>query len=189
MHRWPIALVLIMLALPSTSAAAIEIAGVLLPERVRVSPDNPPLGLNGAGVHTRFLFIELYVAALYSPQPKREANALLAADKPQRLFLHFLRDVSPERTRSLWERLGANGDLDQLRERRERFASVFKQGLKKGDEIAFDYLPGAGTYVRVNGRTRTVIPGDDFYSALLKIWLGERPLSAGLKRELLGSAG
>jgi hypothetical protein len=191
MHRWLIVLFLIMLALlPASAVAAIEVAGVLLPERVRLSPDSPPLGLNGAGVHRRYLFIELYVAALYLAEPKRKADTLLAADDPQRLLLHFLRDVSPERTHRLWEKIGANGsDFEQLRARRDRFESVFNQGLKKGDEIAFDYLPGAGTYVRLNGQTKTVIPGEDFYDALLRIWLGEKPASRKLKRALLGSIG
>lgn len=178
---------LVILALPLTAAAAIEVGGVLLPQRVRVSPESPPLELNGAGVHKRYLFIRLYVAALYLTAPEREARALLADDGPRRLFLHFLRDVSPERTHEIWEKLGANGGrLEQLRTQRDQFESVFEQGIRKGDEIAFDYVPGAGTHVRLNGQTKTVIPGEGFYNALLKIWLGEKPTSRGLKRELLG---
>lgn len=189
MRRWPIALALFMLSLPPVSLAAIQVAGVLLPEQIRLSPDTAPLALNGAGVHTRYFFVDLYVAALYLPAPMRDVGTLLTHDGPQRLLLHFLRDVSPARTREIWERLGSNGDFEHLRQRREQFASVFKQGLKRGDELAFDYLPGAGTYVRLNGRTKALIPGADFHAALLKIWLGQRPASRGLKRELLGSAG
>jgi hypothetical protein len=79
MHRWLVVLFLIMLVLPPASAvAAIEVAGVLLPEKVRLSPDSPPLGLNGAGVHRRYLFIELYVAALYLASRKLK-RALLGS--------------------------------------------------------------------------------------------------------------
>jgi hypothetical protein len=121
--------------------------------------------------------------------PEREAGAVLAADGPRRLLLHFLRDVSAARTRQIWEKLGTNGDFEHLRGRRDQFQSVFQQGLKKGDEIAFDYLPGTGTCLRLNGQTKSVIPGEDFYDALLKLWVGEKPASRGLKRKLLGQTG
>jgi len=39
----------------------------------------------------------------------------------------------------------------------------------------------------LNGDAKgAAIPGEDFYRALLKVWLGERPASAALKRALLG---
>lgn len=184
-----IVLALIMLTVSPGSLAAIEVGGVLLPERVRVSPEAPALGLNGAGVHKRYFFMELYVAALYLRAPVREAAQLLAADGPQRLFLHFLRDVSPERAHRLWEKLGENGGkLQQLGMRRDQFMAVFSDGLRKGDEIAFDYLPGEGTHIRMNGRTRTIISGQDFYGALLRVWLGPKPTSQALKRALLGTS-
>ncbi len=189
MVRLPLALALVVLTLPSPAFAAREVAGVLLPDRARVSPDSPPLRLNGAGVHTRYLFIELYVAALYLPAQMNEPQLVLAEDGPRRLFLHFLRDAPPDRAHRLWDKLGANGGrLQQLGMRRDQFMAVFSDGLKKGDEIAFDYLPGQGTYIRMNGHTKAVIPGEDFYHALLRLWLGPKPASQGLKRDLLGSA-
>ena len=58
---------------------------------------------------------------------------------------------------------------------------------KNGMRITLDWLPGAGTQVTVQGRpTGAPIPGEDFYSALLKIWLGEKPVQADLKKALLG---
>jgi hypothetical protein len=33
------------------------------------------------------------------------------------------------------------------------------------------------------------IPGEDFYRALLRIWLGEKPVQDDLKQALLGKAG
>jgi hypothetical protein len=63
---------------------------------------------------------------------------------------------------------------------------ALRQG-KKGDVITFDWLPDAGTLVAVNGEVKgNPIPGADFYRALLKVWLGDRPVSAGLKKALLG---
>jgi hypothetical protein len=63
---------------------------------------------------------------------------------------------------------------------------ALRQG-KKGDVIQVDWLPDAGTLVRVNGEPKgKPIPGDDVYRALLKVWLGDRPTSAGLNKALLG---
>jgi len=58
--------------------------------------------------------------------------------------------------------------------------------VKKGAVIHINLLPGSGTYVVVNSeRKGPVIPGDDFYNALLQIWLGEHPVDADLKESLL----
>ncbi len=58
---------------------------------------------------------------------------------------------------------------------------------KEGDVIALDWLPGSGTRVLLNGETKgTPIAGEDFYRALLRIWLGDDPVSGSLKKALLG---
>jgi hypothetical protein len=65
---------------------------------------------------------------------------------------------------------------------------ALQQG-RKGDVITFDWLPEVGTLVSVNGEVKgAAIAGDDVYRALLKVWLGDRPASAGLKKALLGLA-
>jgi hypothetical protein len=39
----------------------------------------------------------------------------------------------------------------------------------------------------VNGQPRgKPIPGDDFYRALLRIWLGDKPVDGDLKKGMLG---
>jgi hypothetical protein len=59
---------------------------------------------------------------------------------------------------------------------------------RAGTRIDLDMLPGVGLVVRIDGRARGgPIRGDDFYRALLKNWVGERPVSDGLKRALLAA--
>jgi hypothetical protein len=44
-----------------------------------------------------------------------------------------------------------------------------------------------GTVVTLNGEVKgKSIPGYDVYLALLRVWLGDYPTSAGLKKALLG---
>jgi hypothetical protein len=56
--------------------------------------------------------------------------------------------------------------------------------LKKGNVLDFTYLPGVGTLVRGQGREMP-IPGKDFADALFSVWLGPKPISEALKRQLL----
>jgi hypothetical protein len=64
------------------------------------------------------------------------------------------------------------------------------QSAKEGDVIALDWLPGTGTRVVLNGEPKgKAIAGEDFYRALLRIWLGQNPVSGALKKALLGQGG
>ena len=52
---------------------------------------------------------------------------------------------------------------------------------KKGDVIHFEYLPGSGTRVTVNGQARnTAIPGEDFFTAAMRVWIGDKPVDGDL---------
>jgi len=60
---------------------------------------------------------------------------------------------------------------------------------RKGMRISLDWT-GAGTEVLVDGKPGgTPILGEDFYRALLKIWLGDKPVQENLKKVLLGEKG
>ena len=66
--------------------------------------------------------------------------------------------------------------------RKRAFFQVYAIGL---------YLPekttAAGTQVTVDGKaTGAPIAGEDFYRALLRVWLGDNPVQADLKKSLLG---
>jgi hypothetical protein len=58
---------------------------------------------------------------------------------------------------------------------------------KKGDLIQLDFAPDAGTCAVVNGQQRgTAMAGDAFFSALRRVWLGDKPADAALKKGMLG---
>ena len=54
------------------------------------------------------------------------------------------------------------------------------------DEVWLDYIPGHGTVVTIRGEQKGIIEGADFYTALLDIWLGEKPADKSLKKAMLG---
>jgi hypothetical protein len=48
------------------------------------------------------------------------------------------------------------------------------------------YIPGKGTELTLNGKSKGTVEGADFAAALFSIWLGPKPISESLKKELLG---
>jgi len=60
------------------------------------------------------------------------------------------------------------------------------KAAKTGDVIVLDYLPGAGTRVTVNKDNKGTVAGEEFNRALLRIWLGNQPVDATLKKAMLG---
>jgi hypothetical protein len=179
-------------ALLPLAALGTEVGGIRLDDRVRIAPDTPPLVLNGAGVRTRFLF-KVYVAGLYLPEKKRGAADVLALNGPKRVILAMLRDLTAQQfTDALNEGFAANNspaDREQYKPQLAALTAVMAAlgETKKGDVITLDFVPGSGTRVVVNSAQRgEPIASDGFYRALLKVWLGDAPVDADLKKGLLG---
>jgi hypothetical protein len=167
-----------------------ELEGVKLAPTVQVA--NAPLVLNGAGLRTR-AFFKVYVAALYGPQKTTDAAALLAQQGPRRVVITLLRTVDADTfATALNDGLRDNHTEAQLAPLAPQvtalLATVRNVGeAKKGDVIHFDFDPASGTQVHVNGQKRgTPLPGGDFFTAMLRIWVGEKPADVGLKKGLLG---
>jgi len=173
------------------SAFAAEVEGVKLADKLRVSDAGPELILNGAGVRTR-VFFKVYVGALYLQKKENATDAVLADPGPKRVAMHLLRDLTAEQLFSaLNDGLKNNHTPEQLAKlgpQLKQLEDVFNavKAAKNGDVILLDYLPGAGTRVIVRGDDRGTIPGEEFNRALLRIWLGNQPADASLKKAMLG---
>ena len=72
-----------------------------------------------------------------------------------------------------------------LKARIEQFNALFVT-VKKSDVINLNYTPTSGTQVVINGSNKGAIKGQDFFTAVLKIWLGEEPADDDLKIAMLG---
>lgn len=170
---------------------AAEVEGVKLMDKVRISESGPELVLNGAGVRTRMVF-KVYVGALYLPQKRTTVEAVLGDNSARRVALHMLRDVGADQLFSaLNDGLKNNNAPDQLAKidaQIKQLEGIFAKAkaVKSGDVILLDYAPGAGTRVTVNGEAKGTIVSDEFNAALLRIWLGDKPAEASLKRAMLG---
>ena len=171
------------------AAGAADIAGVKLEERARLEARE--LVLNGAGLRKRFVF-QVYAAGLYLAEKRPDAAAVLALPGPKRVAIRMLRDVGAQQfTEALVDGLRANlaeAELRALEPRIQQLAATMTAigEAKKGMAIDLDWT-GSATRLMVDGRIAgSPIAGEDFYRALLRIWLGEKPVQDDLKRALLG---
>lgn len=168
------------------SAYGAEVAGVRIPDT------DQQLVLNGAGLRTRAIF-DVYAIGLYLPEKKPAAADAINAPGAKRVAIHMLRDVGADQfTDALMDGMKDNhseAEMKALEPRVKQLVAIMAEvkEAKKGMRITLDWDPVAGTQVTVDGRVAGApIKGDDFYRALLRVWLGEHPVQANLKKALLG---
>ncbi|CAN5776465.1 chalcone isomerase family protein [soil metagenome] len=173
----------------SANVGAAEVAGIKFDDAVHVA--NTDLKLNGAGIRYKAIF-KVYVAGLYLKEKKTTVPDILALAGPKRVTIVMLRDLSNEDFgRGFMSGIQQNTEkseklrlVSQFLRFGEMFASVPE--LKKGDIMINDWIPGVGTVVSLNGKKMgEPYPDVNFYNALLRIWLGEKPVDQSLKKAML----
>jgi hypothetical protein len=184
------ATLLALAGLQPVTAFATEVAGVKFDDSVTVN--GAPLKLVGAGLRTKVVF-KVYALGLYLTEKKNSVADILAAPGPRRVQIVVLRELTSEEFgNAFMHGLNANSDqaersklVTQTKQFGEMFASI--PGLKKGDVLTVDWIPGSGTQCMLNGKNvGGVLQDQAFYNALLKIWLGDKPVDSTLKAQLLG---
>ena len=186
----PIALAGLFLQL-APSANAEEIKGVEVPSQIVAGEDT--LTLNGTAVRTKWGF-GVYVVGLYLAEPSEDEKVIMQGDSfPKRVHMTMLREVPAKKFHStIQENIDCNfnaAEKEQYRSQINSFLACFPDDLVigKSDVVNIDFIPGQGTLVAIQGRDETIIPGDDFYHAILRLWIG-KPLQESVKPGLLGKA-
>lgn len=183
-------------ALLSSASFALEIENVKVSDQATLGGSAPPLVLNGAGVRHKLAFLKIYVGALYLPAKKTSTEEVLRDPGPKRVAMHVLVDelTAKELTASLNNALAANhipAELALIESRIQDLNRMMSSlgAVRKGGVVLVDYLPGVGTRVTVNGEEKITIRGEDFYRALLRIWIGAKPVDGRLRDAMLGGSG
>ncbi len=171
------------------AATAVEVAGVKLDDSINVAGQS--LRLNGAGIRTKVIF-KVYAIGLYLGDKKTTAADVMAAPGARRVTIAMLRDVgSDEFGKAFSSGIEQNTDAAEratLAASMAKFNAMFATvaELKQGDVLNVDWLPGSGMVVLLNGkRILEPIADQAFYNAVLRIWLGTKPVDDKLKRQLL----
>jgi hypothetical protein len=171
-------------------AHAADVAGVRFDDRTTVAGTD--LALNGAGLRTRFM-LKVYAMGLYLPRRADTPDAIATVAGPKRIQIVTLRELTAEQfADALVDGLKKNhseAEFARLQARSDelRSALLALKAAPAGTQIRLEWLPGSGTRLSVGNDARGKdIPGEDFYRALLRIWLGDKPVDADLKNALLG---
>jgi len=184
------ALVASSFSLPAFAAA--DVAGIKFDDSASVAGKD--LKLNGAGLRTKFLF-KVYAMGLYLQDKKTTTADILASQGPRRVNLVMMRELTSEEFGNAFM-AGLNANSDQAERTKVlpqtmKFGEMFAQisALKKGDVLTMDWLPGEGTQCMLNGKKiGDMVPDVAFYNAILRIWIGDKPVDSSLKPALLGAA-
>ena len=177
------------LLLAASPAFAAEIAGVKFDDSASLGGKS--LVLNGVGLRS-ILFFKAYVAGLYVPEKSKSPATLLAHKGPRRIALKMLMELSAERmTKAFIEGIEKNHSEAQLAAMKQQIeqltATMAAIGTaKSGDTVDLDFVDGA-TRIALNGQVKgQPIAGEDFYTAVMRIYVGDNPADRSLKEGLLG---
>ncbi len=148
--------------------------------------------LNGAGLRKKAVF-KVYAAGLYVPEKSKSAATLLAQTGPRQIRMQMLRNVHAESfAQAMSEGLHNNHGAQQraqFKSQADALDAVLRAlgEVKKGDVVVLEFVPTVGLRILFNGRVHgTPIAGDDFYAAVLRVWIGDKPADDELKKGLLG---
>ncbi len=174
----------------SASAQTVEVGNVKYESAVDLAGQK--LQLNGAGIRYKFV-VKVYTAGLYLTTKASTTAEVLAAPGPKRIHISMLRDIDGNELGKLFTKgMEDNAPREEfvksingVLKLSEIFAS--RKQLNNGDNFSVDYVPGLGSTVLLNGKAiGETIKEPEFFSALLRIWLGDKPADDALKEALLG---
>lgn len=159
--------------------------------------DGHALVLNGTGKRQVAIY-PLYLAALYLPHKAGTPDAIYTQAGPKRvemrIVIPLVKDVSTQEfVKAISKGVNRNSteaEKAAVAERLKQFNTAIAEvgRVKKGDLLHIDYLPAqGGTILSVNGKVwGKPIEGQDFYTAFLKVFLGDSNSDAKLRTGLLG---
>ena len=167
-------------------AHAAELDGVQVPDTLRV--DGKTLHLNGFGLRTySVLGIHIYVASLYLEHLSTNPEQIIQSSETKLLMVRFEHNVSADQARRAW-RDGLDNNCEAPCHLNPddvgRFLDMVP-AMHAGDNYSLLFTQSGAT-VSVSGKLIGTITEPQFADAMLATFLGPKPASPRLKRELQG---
>ena len=174
------------LSLTALTASAATLAGVTLEDHATVN--NQQLLLNGMGLRKKFV-VKVYVGGLYLPVKQTNAATVIATDASRRMVMHFLYSVSKSQMADAWEEGLEDNTPNASAEVKTAFKTLqgWMEDVPKGNKIVLTYVPGVGTTVEINGKSKGTLGGKAVSDAILNTWIGPDPAPGeDFKKAVLG---
>jgi hypothetical protein len=164
---------------------AAEIEGVRFDDTYAVA--GIQLKINGTGLFRYLGVIKAYVGALYLQEGTSVQDVL--EDIPKRLEVEYFHALKGNdfgiTTNKIIAKNTDSQTLNRIRPQIDYHNSLYED-VEPGDRYSLTYIPGIGTTLALNGKTKGIIEGADFASALFSMWLGKSPMNQSFKQQLLG---
>ena len=172
----------IILILPSSEAA--EVNGINFDDQYVI--EGKVLKIRGVGLLRVMAFVKVYAGAFYLPEDA--SSKMVLSDVPKRLEVEYFRSIAGDEFGLVThKKISENVDpqtYERLRPQIEYHNSMY-QDVQPGDRYSLTYIPGKGTELALNGESKGIVEGADFAAAVFSIWLGPKPISESLKKDLL----
>ncbi len=166
-------------------AAAAEIDGVKIADTATVG--GQPLVFNGGGIRTKVIF-KVYNVSLYVPAKTTSLATVLKG--PRRVQMNLRRNVDAQ---SLIDALNEGikdnssaAELSAIQPQITQLTTIMKSlgDVKEGAVVTIDYADDITT-IALNGAAKGTINGAAFNAALVRIWLGAKPVQNDVKAAML----
>ena len=171
------------------TAATIDVSGVKFEEVI--DQRGSKLVLNGAGVRYKAVF-KVYSAGLYLTKKTSSPEEALSMAGAKRISITMLRDIDSTELGKLFTRgvedNAPKTEMSKLIPGLIRMSQVFsdQKKLMAGESFTFEWVPGTGGVLTVKGKVQgEPFKEAEFFTALLRIWLGPTPADFKLKEALL----
>lgn len=178
-----------LIGMHSAMAATVDVAGVKFEDAI--DQRGSKLVLNGAGVRYKAVF-KVYSAGLYLPKKTTSPEEALSMPGSKRISITMLRDIDSNELGKLFARgvedNAPKTEMSKLIPGLIRMGQIFsdQKKLVAGDSFTFEWVPGTGGLLTVKGKPQgEPFKELEFFTALLRIWLGPVPADYKLKEALL----
>jgi len=176
----------------SLGAGAAQAASTATKFEPMLQVQGTPLLLNGAGTRFKAIF-KVYDLGLYTTKKVHTPEELIALPGPKRLQFTALRDLPGTDLGRLFIKGMSENSSKELVQKHTlsatRLIDIFsgRSKMAAGENFAMEFIPGKGTTFYIMGQPQGEPVGDaEFFSMVLKIWVGASPADHLLKAALLG---
>lgn len=177
-----------------TQAQTLSMHDVEYEDHLAPTADSPELFLRGASLRRVYGIVDTYVGLLYVGNKDIPSEQIASADIPRRMEFRLVsnRVTSMRFVKVIEEGLALNSNKEELaaiEPRVQKLFQLFDYKFVKGTVGMIEWIPAQQvSRVTINGQIRGTVPGKDLSDALLRIWIGDHPVSERFKKEVLGIA-